>query len=225
MLITASVGSIVLAAAIAGAAAPATVSTLPVTINVETMAGMPAGLVARVLAEADAVWRPAGLTLVWRRDGGDGEPRAPGAAPGCHIASTLCVEIGGDRGHHSSHDNKVALGWIMFHAGDAPEPEIYLSYENALTYMVEAGPVIGRFDRMPAAQREWLLGRMMGRALAHEVGHYLLASKAHTAQGLMRATHTAQEFFSLDRSSFAVDAAQRQAVAARLRRDRPAARG
>jgi hypothetical protein len=62
-----------------------------------------------------------------------------------------------------------------------------------------------------------LLGRAMGRALAHEIGHYLLASKLHTARGLMQASHTASEFFGADRRSFAIDAAQRQAVAARLR--------
>ena len=33
---------------------------------------------------------------------------------------------------------------------------------------------------MPLAQREMLLARAMGRALAHELGHYLLASKIHT---------------------------------------------
>jgi len=226
MPIATGLESIVLAAAIAGAAAPAASPMPPITIDVAAKAAMPAGLVAMVLAEADAVWRPAGLTLVWRRVGGDGQASASGAASGCDAVSTLCVEIGGDRGRdfRVSHEN-VALGWIPFDDGDVPEPAIYLSYENALTYMTDAGPAIGRADRMPAAQRELMLGRAMGRALAHEVGHYLLASKAHSSRGLMRATHTAVEFFGIDRTSFAVDAAQRQAVAARLRRDRVAARG
>jgi hypothetical protein len=74
-------------------------------------------------------------------------------------------------------------------------------------------------DRMPIAERELLLGRAMGRALAHEIGHYLLASKLHTARGLMQATHSASAFFGYPRSGFAVDAAQRQAVVDRLRHE------
>ena len=43
-----------------------------------------------------------------------------------------------------------------------------------------------------------LLARAMGRALAHEMGHYLLASKEHTKNGLMQAHRTATEFFGPD---------------------------
>jgi hypothetical protein len=59
------------------------------------------------------------------------------------------------------------------------------------------------------------LGRAMGRALAHELGHYLTASKAHAKKGLMRATRTASEFFALERWGFAIDPAQRRAMVAR----------
>jgi hypothetical protein len=56
----------------------------------------------------------------------------------------------------------------------------------------------------------------MGRALAHELGHSLLASKAHSAQGLMKARLTASELFSLPRDRFGIDAQQRAAIAGRL---------
>jgi hypothetical protein len=77
--------------------------------------------------------------------------------------------------------------------------------------------VIGRMSQMTMVAREVNLARVMGRALAHELGHYLLASKAHTATGLMQATHSAADFFDFQRRSFAVDATQRQLIAARLR--------
>ena len=83
--------------------------------------------------------------------------------------------------------------------------------------MADATAVVGLLDRMTIVQRETLLARAMGRALAHEIGHYLLGSKVHTGRGLMRAMHSASDFFGADRASFALDAAQRQAVAARLR--------
>jgi Zn-dependent peptidase ImmA (M78 family) len=57
----------------------------------------------------------------------------------------------------------------------------------------------------------------MGRALAHELGHYLLASKAHTERGLMKAIMTASELFMPDARAFRLEPAQRRSVAARLR--------
>ena len=54
-----------------------------------------------------------------------------------------------------------------------------------------AAGVVGIVEQMPQSQRETLLARAMGRALAHELGHYLLASKVHTEHGLMKAVLTA----------------------------------
>ena len=68
----------------------------------------------------------------------------------------------------------------MFDDVTAPEQEIYLSHANARQMMEEARGVVGIVDQMPIVQREMLLARAMGRALAHELGHYLLASKVHT---------------------------------------------
>ena len=59
----------------------------------------------------------------------------------------------------------------------------------------------------------------MGRALAHELGHYLLASKVHTARGLLKASRTAAELFSIERAGFKIDPLQRQQIAARMRGD------
>jgi hypothetical protein len=81
----------------------------------------------------------------------------------------------------------------------------------------EARGVVGIVEQMPIAQRETLLGRAMGRALAHELGHYLLASKAHNAHGLMKAILTAVDLFSPDASGLRIQPADRLAVAARLR--------
>ena len=83
--------------------------------------------------------------------------------------------------------------------------------------MDDARAVVGIVAQMPIAQRETLLARAMGRALAHELGHYLLASKAHTERGLMKAIPTAVELFMPDSRPFRIDPAQRRAVQARFR--------
>jgi len=69
---------------------------------------------------------------------------------------------------------------------------------------------------MPIAERETYLGRAMGRALAHELGHYLLASKAHTAAGLMRSTLPAETLFSPTRTRLDLPRTMRDVLMARL---------
>jgi hypothetical protein len=80
-----------------------------------------------------------------------------------------------------------------------------------------ARAVVGVVAQMPIAPREILLARAMGRALAHEIGHYLLASKVHTQRGLLKASRTASELFSVERAGFKIDPSQQQQIAARLR--------
>ena len=70
---------------------------------------------------------------------------------------------------------------------------------------------------MPPGEVDTLLGRMLGRALAHELGHYLLRSPTHTRSGLMRGDRTVQEFLAPGRLGFEVDAVQHRAVADRVR--------
>jgi hypothetical protein len=217
MPIITSLAAAVFASAFAGAAAPSTTSLPPLTITVSASAAVPPTLVKRALDETDAVWRAAGLAFVWRR-----EPDAARARidAGPCVAPGLRVTIGSGRAADAERRRvgTMALGWIVFD-DDRPDSEIYISYDNADAYMITSRAVVGLVDRMPVLEREFLLARAMGRALAHEIGHYLLASKAHTSRGLMMATHTANEFFGYERTAFAIDPAQRQAVAARLRKE------
>jgi hypothetical protein len=215
MPIITSLAAAVLASAFTGATAPATSSLPPVTITVSGSAVSPT-LVKRVLEETDAIWRVAGFSFVWRRETDAARARidaGPCLAPG------LRVTIGSGRAADAErrYDNIMALGWIVFDDGQ-PDSEIYISYDNAEAYMISSRGTVGLVDRMPILEREFLLARVMGRALAHEIGHFLLASKVHTPRGLMMARHTASEFFGYERTAFAIDPAQRQAVAARLRK-------
>ena len=221
MPIATSLVAVVFASSLAGAA-PALPSLPPIVIDVDVPADVPATLVTRVLDEVDAVWRASGVTVAWNRHAAaPASIAAPswGAPASCR---TLDVVIGHNRGAAAAAErqNQMPLGWIVFEEPDSPAHEIYLSYDNALAYMTGARAVVGVIEQMTVAEREIKLGRAMGRALAHELGHYLLASKAHSSSGLMQAVHTASNFFGYERSDFAIDAAQRQAVAERLRDQR-----
>ena len=63
-----------------------------------------------------------------------------------------------------------------------------------------------RADGLPAL-RDRRLGVVLGRAVAHEIGHYLLRTNTHSAQGLMRAQIDAREFADLRSGSFRLDEA------------------
>jgi hypothetical protein len=171
-------------------------------IDVIVASDISPSLVERVLAEAGDIWRAAGLTIIWKQDG--------------RVSSALRVTIGHWSNGIKRDETALPLGWIVFDDDGAPAHAIYVSYANATLLMDQSRGTSGASDRIPRAERETLLGRAMGRALAHELGHYLLASKAHSEKGLMRAKRTAAEFFSIDKSRFDLDAGQRAAIAARL---------
>jgi hypothetical protein len=61
------------------------------------------------------------------------------------------------------------------------------------------------------------VGVVLGRAVAHEIGHYLLGSSAHARHGLMRASFQPREFADLRSGTFEVDDASRRLVHERFR--------
>jgi len=212
MLIITSLAAAALAVCTADAASHPAASP-PMIVTVVTLADVRPSLVSRVLEEADAIWRASGVTFVWRPVPRATATRLDPPPPG---TGALRIVIGD--GHGVSHDSRLPLGWITFDDG-TPAQDIYLSYRNAVAFMANSPGVAGLVTQMPPMEIEIKLARAMGRALAHELGHYLLASKAHTSRGLMQASHTASEFFEFSRRGFSIDAAQRQAIDARLRED------
>jgi hypothetical protein len=210
-MLTTSLAAAALATSLAAAAS--TPSPLPpLVITVTEMTDMPARLVPRVLEEANAIWNSVGVTFVWRRV----TPQTAARMDQVPAVTPLRIIIGTARGN--ARENRIPLGWIQFD-DDGPAREIYVSYRNAVEYLKGSDLIVGIASQMTMLEREIYLARAMGRALAHELGHYLLASKEHTRRGLMQATHTASDFFDAQRRAFGIDAAQRQFVAARLRQD------
>jgi hypothetical protein len=99
------------------------------------------------------------------------------------------------------------LGWILFTA-DGPASSIGLSRANAEALIRQMPGVTGA----TIVGHEILIGRALGRALSHEIGHYLLKSKLHSPHGLMRANWPSDELLSNDRRGFTLTAEQRAAV-------------
>lgn len=204
MMLRAAATVAVLAAAAPAAAAP-DAELLPaagatVVVSVTAAADISSSLVTATLREADAIWRAAGFRFIWER--------------GTRVtADGLRVIIGGGV---SAPNRQMPLAWIGFDEAGAPAPLLYVSHANAMAFMENSRLTVGPIDTMTILQRETYLARAMGRALAHEIGHYLMTSRAHTAKGLMMAVHSAVDFFSNDRRGFTIAAAERRQMAARF---------
>jgi Zn-dependent protease with chaperone function len=54
-----------------------------------------------------------------------------------------------------------------------------------------------------------VLGRVLGRVLAHEIGHYVLRSPRHASGGLMASLQFADDLIALSRHRFMLTAPDR----------------
>jgi hypothetical protein len=108
------------------------------------------------------------------------------------------------------------LGWIQFD-GDRPSRTIHVS-RTEVVRLGEQGRWAGRniADWAPKAQ-EIFLRRAMAFAIAHEVGHYLLRSKAHAVTGLMRARFTVDELMRAMPAKYRLGDAEQAILRQRMR--------
>ncbi|MGH9160424.1 MAG: hypothetical protein ACRD2X_10635 [Vicinamibacteraceae bacterium] len=135
--------------------------------------GVEEATLAIARAEVDAIWRPYQIEIVWEREEVEWLDR------------DLLVQF---VDWHLPAPNARAIAWIPFLDG-VPTSIIRVSRPAATALLktksfsdwppVYIGP--------PNLQRQ-ALGRIIGRALAHEIGHFLLAVPRHAKRGLMRAS-------------------------------------
>ena len=140
--------------------------------------------VARVaIAEAADIWAPYDVTI---------EAAGPGGwtADG---ATRLDVVIGGDARldlavplPSMAGAPRPALGSVTFAPDGVPAP-IVTVYLRELQRVVAGARLFGAPEpAWPSVLRERVVGRVLGRVLAHEIGHYVLRTPRHSADGLMR---------------------------------------
>ena len=103
------------------------------------------------------------------------------------------------------------LAWLTFENG-APARQISASWETARGLVVAAG-----LDRLAPLGRDAFAARILGRAIAHELGHYLLGTMSHTSQGLMRVAFDARDVWTSDRKAFRLEPSQLTTLEARGR--------
>jgi hypothetical protein len=140
------------------------------------------------------------VTRIWAPYGVDVQESTPGSG-GPDGAIRLTVALADVADGHTT----TALGSIRF-LGDVPEPAIVM-YLTAIEKLVSTATFSGRgYREWPTRLRHFIEGRVMGRALAHEIGHFLLRSRHHSAAGLMRPLLAAPDLVAVDRRGFMLSA-------------------
>ena len=131
---------------------------------------------ANALKEAARIWKRYDVSLLTEDDGQ------------CVLAGAAAVSVTIDVGHDPA-SGATGLGAIQFAPDGTPASDIVLNYD-AVKRIATSAPFMGLHPALwPAGLREEIVARALGRALAHEIGHYLLRSPHHTSSGLMQARH------------------------------------
>jgi hypothetical protein len=191
------------------AACADTMARTPVRLHLIDRAGLSIATREELEREALRPWVSAGAVVDWS------EPPARPAHLGSGVDLYVTTVAGAVSGEPSP-------------PSDQPLASIRFVDERPTTQItVYAGAVARRLDQVslddrrvgdrPLRFRDRLLGRVLGRAVAHELGHFLLASKTHTSTGLMRAGHRLENMMAaVDRDSQLVPATGPPCLVARL---------
>jgi hypothetical protein len=147
------------------------------------------------------------VTRIWATYGVDVRRANPNDAA-WDGASRLTVLLADDpdlADHQKRHVAGKVLASISF-LDDLPRAKI-VAYPNTIAAIVADSTLLGLHASEWAADlREVVMGRVLGRALAHEIGHFLLRSRNHSTIGLMRANPSVADLIGRDRQTFSLSA-------------------
>ena len=184
------------------------ISTVVAIVLTWTSAAAPPAERAAMLREADAIWRAHGVAIVAL------PPEQPLTPRNADLR--LVVALNRTPEPTPAPGRSARLGAILFDHENIPATTLAIEVA-AVEATVARTRWGGRpFDQWPAAWRDTLVGRALGRVLAHEIGHYLLASRLHASDGLMRASFDGDELLRPGRHGFAVAARDLPRLRARL---------
>jgi hypothetical protein len=164
-------------------------------VQLGTAATLPAPVRETLMREAARIWRHHGVTLEWTAAGA----QVPAHEPRLRV---LVVERA-----LSTADGVWPVGELVRLADQSAAPGVRTAL--AVLSVAAARDVVtaAHVGSEPNARTRSRLGLVLGRALAHEVGHFLLDTSTHAARGLMRARIDAAEFADLRDGSFLLDRA------------------
>lgn len=141
--------------------------------------------------EAEAIWRQEGVVLDWQ----------PATLVRSVSPRRLRVLVVDQRPPNLQSDLEFSVGELVRPTGSHPVALVSIDSARRLVSSLR-----GRAGYELISVDERRLGVVLGRALAHEIGHYLLDTHTHARIGLMRPQFSAFEFTDPRDGVFALDA-------------------
>ena len=183
------------------AAAPLRVALAPVEVD------RPNGFVWRaMIEECTRIWAREGVVLSWSGDDPDAD---------------VVLPLVFDNREVSRHDSKStdAFGITQF---NGRSQRIVVSIARARQV---ASRRHGHADTGDGTTLDIVAGRVLGRVVAHEIGHALLLTTRHAASGLMHPHIDAEDARPALDAQFALSSMERTALAMRFSNRTPVPRG
>jgi hypothetical protein len=166
---------------------------------------LPGASRSELVAEASAIWARAGVPLEWIA-------ATDGSVPPASMLRVLVIP--GRSASTPSRDRHV-LGEVV---------SLGRPGAVAIVSIQRAEGLVTAWRRpafVPPSYHQDQVGRVLGRVVAHEIGHYLLNTRQHAPTGLMRETFDIAELLDRRSGAFDLDAHTRAWVQDRLRREAP----
>jgi hypothetical protein len=166
-----------------------------VRVRVQNASYLAAETRRSLMEEATSIWKRSGVTVRWTLDV---DPVHPGDGP-----SDVQVIVSKVTGAAEGITARRPLAAIQFVDG-LPTTRI-TAFPREAEFILSGLYLDDRLlAHRPSALRERILGRVLGRAVAHEVGHFLFKTSQHTDHGLMRAHHRTDDLTGPSRGPFQV---------------------
>ncbi len=169
-------------------------------VRLTTSLTLPDGVRSALVREVDAIWQREGVRVIWTGDAVD-------AATSVADIRVLVVSAPGALASAGEHAWPVAE--LL---RDQQAQPVAIASVDAARRVLEASRRTGEPDALVARR----LGVVLGRAVAHELGHFLLQTATHARHGLMRTRISADDFADLRVGGFGLDAAAATWVRASL---------
>lgn len=155
-----------------------------------------------MVREVNDIWRREGVEVRWPDITAEDDPPD----------FTLRVLVVKRETPSNPTGHQWAVGELLFDQSD--NPVAVASAAAAERVLASAG-----HNHEPTALRHHRLGVILGRVVAHEIGHFLLNTRGHARRGLMRARIEDRDFADLRSGAFFLDATAGQWVRDAVRRD------
>lgn len=194
MHVVAEVAVAAIIAAGAGGSVIAAPAGARLAVRLASVAALPDDGRVALRSEVERLWARAGVHIQWAEPFG---PEHPGEL-------VLQVIVVSRRDVTSRDDHAWPVAELV--GASTLRPVAVASLEAAWRVVDAANR-----GAEPSTIRLQRLGRVLGRAVAHEIGHHLLG-RQHSSRGLMRARIDAADFGDLRDGGFELDRADRPAA-------------